>query len=125
MCGIIAYKGFRNGVDIVLEGLKLLEYRGYDSWGIAAKNKDIHVFKEIGKIGEIEKVDLPMSNICMGHTRWSTTGAVTKENSHPHLSCDNKRQLLDSIYLVKICLKGVCPFHLFEFHLEGIKFSVR
>ncbi|MBI2668132.1 glutamine--fructose-6-phosphate transaminase (isomerizing) [Candidatus Woesearchaeota archaeon] len=90
MCGIIAYKGFRDGVNIVLEGLKLLEYRGYDSWGIAAKNEDIHVFKEVGKIGEIKKVNLLRSNICMGHTRWSTTGAVTKENSHPHLSCDNK-----------------------------------
>jgi|TARA_Y100000310_G_scaffold345794_1_gene470039 glucosamine--fructose-6-phosphate aminotransferase (isomerizing) len=91
MCGVIAYKGERNAVNLVLEGLKLLEYRGYDSWGIAAKNDSIHLFKDIGKIGEVkDDVNLPSSRITIGHTRWATTGAVTKENAHPHLSCDKK-----------------------------------
>ncbi|MBI2663575.1 glutamine--fructose-6-phosphate transaminase (isomerizing) [Candidatus Woesearchaeota archaeon] len=90
MCGIIAYKGNKNSTNIILNGLKILEYRGYDSWGVASKNDKIHIFKEIGKIGEINKINLPNAKIAIGHTRWATTGSITKENAHPHLSCDNK-----------------------------------
>jgi|SRR3989344_545057 len=90
MCGIIAYKGNNNSTNIILNGLKILEYRGYDSWGVASKNDKIHIFKEIGKIGEINNINLPNAKIAIGHTRWATTGSITKENAHPHLSCDNK-----------------------------------
>ena len=87
MCGIIGYKGYRNSNLVSLEALKSLEYRGYDSWGIANKTENtINVFKQTGKIGEIKEIPLPESDIAIGHTRWATHGAVTKENSHPHLS---------------------------------------
>src|SRR3989344_5013092 len=88
MCGIFAYVGPRNNAaQIVLDGLKLLEYRGYDSWGIAVKNnKTIAVDKHTGKIGKA-KTSLPKSSIGIGHTRWATHGGVTVKNAHPHLDC--------------------------------------
>ncbi len=87
MCGIIGYKGPKNAVNIVLEGLKSLEYRGYDSWGIAAKsNSKIIVEKKEGKLGNAT-LDLD-SNFAMGHTRWATHGEAVAKNAHPHLSND-------------------------------------
>ncbi len=87
MCGIIGYKGNRNGNLVVLNGLKSLEYRGYDSWGIANKtNSTLNIFKKTGKIGEIQGIDLPESNTAIGHTRWATHGGVNDINAHPHLS---------------------------------------
>lgn len=91
MCGIFGYVGTRtDAAEQTLDGLKLLEYRGYDSWGIAArKGKKILVDKHIGKIGNA-KTHLPASTISIGHTRWATHGGVTKENAHPHLDCTGK-----------------------------------
>jgi glucosamine--fructose-6-phosphate aminotransferase (isomerizing) len=94
MCGIVGYLGEDEGADVIIRGLKRLEYRGYDSWGIATINdKKIKVHKQVGKIGgfELER-DLPDFNgqICIGHTRWATHGGVTAANSHPHLSCDKR-----------------------------------
>lgn len=88
MCGIFGYIGTRNNAaDLVLEGLKLLEYRGYDSWGIAVKvGKTIEIEKHVGKIGDAT-TSLPESTLGIGHTRWATHGGVTKENAHPHLDC--------------------------------------
>lgn len=88
MCGIFGYVGNKNNAaQIVFEGLKLLEYRGYDSWGVAVKQGKKLVFeKHVGKIGEA-KVNLPQSNLGIGHTRWATHGGVTVANAHPHIDC--------------------------------------
>lgn len=94
MCGIVGYIGKKNGAEVVVDGLKRLEYRGYDSWGLAAKkNNKIISHKQVGKIGGFDlKKDLPKfsGTTCIGHTRWATHGGVTKANSHPHFSCDKK-----------------------------------
>lgn len=94
MCGIVGYFGEKNGADIVVDGLKRLEYRGYDSWGLAAiKDGKLIKHKQVGKIGGFNlKKDLPKfaGEICIGHTRWATHGGVTEANSHPHFSCDKK-----------------------------------
>lgn len=95
MCGIFGYVGkATNTPSMIFSGLKLLEYRGYDSWGIAVKPKTENLMqkagivfeKHTGKIGNA-KLNLPESNIGIGHTRWATHGGVTAENSHPHLDC--------------------------------------
>lgn len=95
MCGIFGYVGNKNNVgEMILEGLKLLEYRGYDSWGIAVKvGKKIAVDKHVGKIGDA-KVNLPKSTIGIGHTRWATHGGVTVTNAHPHLDCTKEIAVL-------------------------------
>lgn len=91
MCGIIGYLGIEEAGKIILEGLKRLEYRGYDSCGIAVIEKDeIKVKKDKGKIEEVEnKLGLSKlkGNIGIGHTRWATHGKVCKRNAHPHLDC--------------------------------------
>jgi glucosamine--fructose-6-phosphate aminotransferase (isomerizing) len=94
MCGIFGIINDKNNqaAATVLEGLKKLEYRGYDSWGVAIIPKDqkeIQVDKHIGKIGEA-KTDLPEGKIALGHTRWATHGGVTDNNAHPHLDCHKK-----------------------------------
>lgn len=88
MCGIFGYVGKSNqATNLVLDGLKLLEYRGYDSWGIAVKQgKTLVVDKHVGKIGNAT-VNLPKSTLGIGHTRWATHGGVTQVNAHPHLDC--------------------------------------
>jgi len=91
MCGIFGYIGPRdNAANIVLKGLKTLEYRGYDSWGIATQTKGVIKFeKHTGKIGEAKTI-LGASSIGIGHTRWATHGGVTQTNSHPHLDCSGR-----------------------------------
>ena len=94
MCGIVGYIGEQNGVEAIVDGLKRLEYRGYDSWGIAVKTgSKILIHKQVGKIGGFDlKKDLPNfeGTTCIGHTRWATHGGVTAANSHPHTSCDGR-----------------------------------
>ncbi len=88
MCGIFGYVGEQMQLgDAVLHALKRLEYRGYDSWGVAVGvNGHIQVRKQPGKIATAS-VELPPSDIGFGHTRWATHGGVTQENAHPHLDC--------------------------------------
>jgi glucosamine--fructose-6-phosphate aminotransferase (isomerizing) len=89
MCGILGYIGKNHKAGkIILEGLKELEYRGYDSWGVAVKTKDgrIYIEKHTGKIGQATLPDLD-ADIGIGHTRWATHGGVTEANSHPHTDC--------------------------------------
>lgn len=92
MCGIFGYIGKRHdAATIVFSGIKTLEYRGYDSWGIGEvpdeDNHTIVVRKQVGKIGDATITDMPASSLAFGHTRWATHGGVTKENAHPHCSC--------------------------------------
>ena len=90
MCGIIGYIGKRNAVSIVLEGLRRLEYRGYDSAGIAFfSDKGIEIRRCTGKIRELASLlesEKPSSNAAIGHTRWATHGRPSDENAHPHRS---------------------------------------
>ncbi len=92
MCGIFGYVGKNNNVSAVtLEGLKVLEYRGYDSWGIAAKqDRKFIIEKHIGKIGNSSlnsHLSSLNSHLAIGHTRWATHGGVSIKNAHPHLDC--------------------------------------
>jgi len=94
MCGIFGYVGKRmDGPSVVLEGLKTLEYRGYDSWGVAVvpegngNRKKIVIKKRAGKIGDATVDDLPKSSYVFGHTRWATHGGVSDINAHPHVDC--------------------------------------
>jgi len=94
MCGIIGYIGEKKASRIVFEGLKHLQYRGYDSVGIATvSNSKIFVKKDKGKIDEVNErlnfFDLE-GNLAIGHTRWATHGKVSRENAHPHLDCQGK-----------------------------------
>ncbi len=95
MCGIFGYIGPKeDAAQIVLEGLKTLEYRGYDSWGIAVKKGTVlESEKHTGKIGDANTI-LPKSNVGIGHTRWATHGGVTDQNAHPHLDCTKQIALI-------------------------------
>lgn len=88
MCGIIGYIGKRKPEDVLLNGLKKLEYRGYDSAGIALFNEDIQIIKSVGKISNLEdkinKSNLITANMGIAHTRWATHGKPSEVNAHPH-----------------------------------------
>ncbi|MFH1456480.1 MAG: glutamine--fructose-6-phosphate transaminase (isomerizing) [archaeon] len=89
MCGIVGYYGQQNGVPIVLKGLKRLEYRGYDSAGLAFKEDKIKIIKTKGKIQDLKNlINGESSQIVIGHTRWATHGVPNHINAHPHFSMD-------------------------------------
>ena len=95
MCGIVGYTGFQDAYDVVINGLRRLEYRGYDSAGIVLedKNNNFEVKKTKGKVSDLEEIAESLkgtSHIGMGHTRWATHGVPSDRNSHPHLSNDGK-----------------------------------
>jgi len=91
MCGIVGYVGPDEALPIVLEGLRRLEYRGYDSAGVAVLDGGLGVVKRAGKLAELESAldaeRSPAGVVGMGHTRWATHGAPTDRNAHPHLDC--------------------------------------
>ncbi len=89
MCGIVGYLGEKDAFPILINGLKKLEYRGYDSSGIALLNGKLDVFKKMGKVTELENFVLKqkhIGNIGIGHTRWATHGGPSDKNAHPHNS---------------------------------------
>lgn len=89
MCGIVAYIGTKEAFPILIKGLKRLEYRGYDSAGIALLNGKMHVYKKAGKVSELEQYTEGKevsATIGIGHTRWATHGVPNDTNAHPHIS---------------------------------------
>jgi len=96
MCGIVGYVGPQAALDVVVEGLRRLEYRGYDSAGVAVvADGALHVAKKAGKIGNLDKLlaeePLPRSGLGIGHTRWATHGAPNDVNAHPHVCASLKQ----------------------------------
>ena len=91
MCGIVGYVGPDQALPVVLEGLRRLEYRGYDSAGVALIDGGLSVVKRAGKLSELdaalETVGALPGSVGMGHTRWATHGAPTDRNAHPHTDC--------------------------------------
>ena len=97
MCGIVAYVGEREARDVIIKGLKRLEYRGYDSAGIALLNGGLNVYKKKGKVSELEnhiKEGNFKSHIGIGHTRWATHGEPNDVNAHPHYSATGKLAII-------------------------------
>ncbi|MDX6268304.1 MAG: hypothetical protein QOD70_3044, partial [Frankiales bacterium] len=95
MCGIVGYVGEQQALDVVLGGLRRLEYRGYDSAGVAILDAGsaLRVERKAGKLSNLEKeiADLPLrGTLGIGHTRWATHGPPTDRNAHPHVDCDGK-----------------------------------
>jgi glucosamine--fructose-6-phosphate aminotransferase (isomerizing) len=97
MCGIVAYIGPREAYPIILKGLRRLEYRGYDSSGVALLNNDLRVYKKKGKVAELEESlvgkDLH-AHAGMGHTRWATHGEPNDRNAHPHSSASGRLAMI-------------------------------
>jgi glucosamine--fructose-6-phosphate aminotransferase (isomerizing) len=97
MCGIVAYIGPRQAYPIILKGLKRLEYRGYDSAGVALLNSGLQVYKKKGKVADLEETlvgkDLH-ATIGIGHTRWATHGEPSDRNAHPHISANGKLSMI-------------------------------
>ncbi len=97
MCGIVGYIGFREAYPIIIKGLQRLEYRGYDSAGVALLNGEMRIYKKQGKVSDLEAfvADQPTSaTVGMGHTRWATHGAPSDRNSHPHTSNNGKLSII-------------------------------
>ncbi len=97
MCGIVGYIGERQAVDVLIKGLKRLEYRGYDSAGVAVVNGQLSVHKKNGKVGELAKVlktTRVIGTLGIGHTRWATHGVPSDANAHPHLASDGSFALV-------------------------------
>jgi glutamine---fructose-6-phosphate transaminase (isomerizing) len=100
MCGIVAYIGRKQAQPVLIEGLKRLEYRGYDSAGVAIIDGGgaMHLRKAVGRISVLEQTidasQLPPASVGISHTRWATHGGVTEANAHPHTSTDGNIALV-------------------------------
>src|SRR5437588_7601309 len=90
MCGIVGYVGEQPALDVVMQGLRRLEYRGYDSAGVAVLDTDLTIERRAGKLSNLDAAlaerALP-GTLGIGHTRWATHGAPTDGNAHPHTDC--------------------------------------
>ena len=119
MCGIVGYVGYRQATDVVLDGLKRLEYRGYDSAGVVvsprgadgeAGRASLSVVKKAGKLVNLKNAvaaNPPRGTLGMGHTRWATHGRPNDANAHPHLSEDGKLAVIhNGIIENYVALKG-------------------
>jgi glucosamine--fructose-6-phosphate aminotransferase (isomerizing) len=97
MCGIVGYTGPREAYPVILKGLKRLEYRGYDSAGVALVNSGLKVYKKKGKVADLEETLVGTqvhANIGIGHTRWATHGEPSDRNAHPHVSANKKLAMI-------------------------------
>lgn len=97
MCGIVAYIGHRQAYPVIIKGLKRLEYRGYDSAGVALLNHGLKLYKKKGKVAALEEITLGKDlegNIGIGHTRWATHGEPSDRNAHPHQSSNGKLAMI-------------------------------
>lgn len=120
MCGIVGYTGPREAYPIILKGLKRLEYRGYDSSGVALLNQELKVYKKKGKVAELEESLIGQdvqAHIGIGHTRWATHGEPSDRNAHPHQSASGRlamihNGIIENYALIKkeLLNKGY-PFH--------------
>jgi glutamine---fructose-6-phosphate transaminase (isomerizing) len=139
MCGIVGYVGTKSAVGIILEGLKRLEYRGYDSAGVAVLNEEgLHVRRAAGRIKTLEGMlrERPLTGtVGIGHTRWATHGRPSEENAHPHTDCSGslvvvhngilenylaiKERLTAEGHVFKSQTDTEVLAHLIEHHLKG------
>jgi glucosamine--fructose-6-phosphate aminotransferase (isomerizing) len=124
MCGIVGYVGPQDARDVVLEGLRRLEYRGYDSAGIAVvADGELTSAKKAGKLANLEKFladrPLPAATVGIGHTRWATHGGPTDRNAHPHLSADGSVAVIHNGIIENFAtLRAECEHAGVEFRSE-------
>src|SRR5947199_3463798 len=145
MCGIVGYVGGQPALDVVMQGLRRLEYRGYDSAGVAVlctgdegSDSELRTVRKAGKLAnldaELEHTTLPGS-LGIGHTRWATHGAPTDRNAHPHVDCtgrlavihngiiENHQRLRDRLVKAGHAFASdtdtECIAHLLEEHFQG------
>jgi glucosamine--fructose-6-phosphate aminotransferase (isomerizing) len=136
VCGIVGYIGWREAAPLVIEGLKRLEYRGYDSFGVATENGDIRIVKKSGRISENGAgLGALVGKIGIGHTRWATHGVPNDSNAHPHTDCTGtiavvhngiienyatlKRKLIEKGHRFKSETDTEVIAHLVEEHFRG------
>ena len=120
MCGIVGYVGGQSAVPILMDGLRRLEYRGYDSAGIAEQGSDgLAVYRRVGRVAELGKVvpDPGLGTTGIAHTRWATHGSVTENNAHPHLDTEGSiavvhNGIIDNVAVLRERLQEEgCVFH--------------